>query len=84
MSPDDPLPVFRFLRPSPVLPCPAQVLDIVIRHAFVVDPLCTVMGRGFYYSGDGVVPLSGGAEIWTGFQQVRGDEGCGRMRGAGG
>ncbi|KXZ43782.1 hypothetical protein GPECTOR_80g142 [Gonium pectorale] len=46
-----------------------QVLDIVIRHSFHLDPLCTVMGRGFYYGGDGVMPLGGGAEIWTGFSQ---------------
>ncbi|GIL75720.1 hypothetical protein Vretifemale_5434, partial [Volvox reticuliferus] len=46
-----------------------QVLDIVIRHAFAVDPLCSVVGRGFFYPGDGVSSLSGGAELWTGFQQ---------------
>ncbi|GLC53161.1 Protein argonaute-3 [Pleodorina starrii] len=46
-----------------------QVLDIVIRHAFSVDPKCLVMGRGFYYRADGVMSLPGGAEIWTGFQQ---------------
>ncbi|EFJ46144.1 Argonaute-like protein [Volvox carteri f. nagariensis] len=46
-----------------------QVLDVVIRHAFAVDPLCTVLGRGYYYPGDGVEPLTGGAEVWKGFQQ---------------
>ncbi|PNW83955.1 hypothetical protein CHLRE_04g214250v5 [Chlamydomonas reinhardtii] len=46
-----------------------QVLDIVIRHAFAIDPRCTVVGRGFYYGGEGVMPLGGGAEVWSGFQQ---------------
>ena len=44
---------------------------MVIRHAFVLDPACTVIGRGFYYQTDGVQPLGGGAELWPGFQQAR-------------
>jgi eukaryotic translation initiation factor 2C len=51
---------------------------VVIRHAFVVDPACTVIGRGFYYQTDGVQPLGGGAEIWPGFQQASRAPGCSR------
>ncbi|KAG2434383.1 hypothetical protein HYH02_012396 [Chlamydomonas schloesseri] len=46
-----------------------QVLDVVVRHAFAVDPRCTLAGRGFYYRDEGVVALGGGAELWSGFQQ---------------
>lgn len=56
----------------------------MIRHAFAIDPRCTVVGRGFYYGGEGVMPLGGGAEVWSGFQQVRGREQGGEGLGEGG
>ncbi len=36
---------------------------MVIRSVFSVDPRCTVVGRGFYYQDERVVPLGGGAEV---------------------
>lgn len=49
-----------------------QVMDIVLRHTFAADLRCSAVGRGFYYGDPRTArAISGGAELWPGFVQVR-------------